>query len=497
MTDIANHQLDGTVDDNGEPFELDRLDDVAALSPADDAENVNTGEADDDAAVHDDPEPDASRQPARRPRRGWRRTTPIGVNFDTAGPDSADPDGDVDGPEEATERPARRARRGRRQADTRPGAPEAAADATAADALLDGVAVSVFGELPAAEVRAVTPRKRALRLPSRNKFMRRRRGTAIARTGVAIRTLAISLRRNGPLTLAAILSCTVALCLVGTALVTAAGVDNATQRWRGGVETIVFMDPNASIPAIEAVEAALYGNPDVGRVTIVDKQAAHDEFADMFANTPDLVETVSPEALPVSLRVTPADGVPQERIDAIGEAAADMSGVWQVVYAKDAVRSVLRVSEVIRLALTIGAAVLGTVAVLLTYSACRAAAYARRDELTIMRTVGSPRWLVRLPFIGEGLFAGLAGATIATCGTWVLARTLNTRVADGDALAILANFSVSTAQLWRATLIVYVLGAAGGALGAAFAVSRYVRAGDGTPDSRIGRLLFGLKRRFK
>lgn len=325
-------------------------------------------------------------------------------------------------------------------------------------------------------------------------LLTRRNGTFRARIGVALRTVAASVRRNGPLTLAAVLSSAVALTLVGAALVTSYGVDNATVRWRGGVETIVFMDPDASQAAVDAVEASLIENTDVETVRVVSKDEAYTEFEQLFANTPDLVETVRPEALPVSLRITPVDGTSEDAVDAIGASVSELGGVWQVIYARDAVRSVLSVSSVIRLGLAVTAIVLGSVAALLSYAACRAAAFARRDELTIMRTVGAPRWLVRLPFICEGLFAGLGGAAIATTAVWLLGRALNTRVADGEALAILRNFSVSADQLWTTTAVIVTLGAAGGALGAAVAVGRYVRAGDGVPTSTIGRFFWRMKR---
>lgn len=318
----------------------------------------------------------------------------------------------------------------------------------------------------------------------RNKFLARRKGTFRARVGVAVRMLGGSMRRNGPLTIAAVLSSAVALALVGGALVTSYGVSNATTRWQGGIETIVFMDPSASQFAIESIESRLLENPQVDTVRVVDQDGAYQEFTELFQNNPALIDAVSAEALPVSLRITPVDGLTEDEIESIGGDVADASGVWQVVFAKDTVRSVLMVSSVVQYGLGVLALLMGAVAGVLTFAASRAAAFARRDELAVMRTMGAPRWLIRLPFIGEGLFAGLAGGAVAVVATWFLGRSLNTRVADGEALAILRNFSVSSDELLGITALLLAAGAAGGALGAALAVGRYVRVGDGSGARR-------------
>jgi|SaaInlStandDraft_1057018.scaffolds.fasta_scaffold13801_2 cell division transport system permease protein len=345
-------------------------------------------------------------------------------------------------------------------------------------------------EKPTMSLIEQTPDTTAVKTKSRNRrrkkqvvpeqvgFMERRRGTFIARISVALRTLLSSIAGNAPLTIAAILSAAVALTLIGAASVTSSGINNATLRWRGGVETIVFMQPDATATQIAQAQQELEGNPIVGSVRVVDQQEAYTEFQQLFAETPDLVNTVRPEALPVSFRLVPAEGTSELQLDELGVLLLEDPDVWQIVYARDAVRSVLNVSEIVQLVLTSLAVILGVVAVILTYSASRAAAYARRDELAIMRTVGAPKWLVRLPFIGEGAFAGAVGALFAVSATWLLGRVLNTRVTDGEALAILQNFSVSAEQLWITTLLIVVLGVVGGALGAAFAVGRYVRAGD-------------------
>jgi cell division transport system permease protein len=43
----------------------------------------------------------------------------------------------------------------------------------------------------------------------------------------------------------------------------------------------------------------------------------------------------------------------------------------------------------------------------------RVAAFARREQTSIMRLVGASNWYIRLPFVLEGVMAGLIGALVS------------------------------------------------------------------------------------
>jgi cell division transport system permease protein len=311
----------------------------------------------------------------------------------------------------------------------------------------------------------------------------------------------VSLRHNLPLTVAGVLCSAVALCLVGSSLIVSDGVSNATLRWRGGVETIVFVEPNADSLVVSEIGAELGRENDVESVEFVSQEAAYLEFKEMFRTSPELVRSVGPEALPASWRIIPKKSVPEDRVDELGKRYETREGVYQVVYAKDAVKSVLMVSQTVRVALNLLALFLGGAAILLALASCRAAAWARREELAVMRLVGAGRWLVRLPFAVEGAVQGFLGSTLASFGVWQLADYIEERVASGNSLAILRAFNVSSGERIRVILLLMVIGVIGGALGASVAVGRYARAREGLPTNLVLRFFangrMALKRRAR
>src|SRR5918995_1432354 len=108
-----------------------------------------------------------------------------------------------------------------------------------------------------------------------------------------------NLVRNPLLSLATIVVVVVAVALVGGSLLVRQAVGNATERWQGGIEFIVYMNPDATQDQIDAVNRALDGAPQVEEHTYLDKDAAYAEYRELFEeDSPELVDAVTPEALP-------------------------------------------------------------------------------------------------------------------------------------------------------------------------------------------------------
>lgn len=91
---------------------------------------------------------------------------------------------------------------------------------------------------------------------------------------------------------------------------------------------IVFLDDDASTEAVTAIRTRLEELAGPGNVTFFGRDAAYAEFTAMFKDEPDVVNRMSPTALPRSLRV-PSKGVSSDR--AVAEAVIDLPGVKDVI----------------------------------------------------------------------------------------------------------------------------------------------------------------------
>ena len=287
-----------------------------------------------------------------------------------------------------------------------------------------------------------------------------------------LRETGTNLVRNFSLTIASVLTVFVSLSLVAASLLIQDAVSNATARWEGGIEFIVFLQPEVSEDQTSAVERALEESPQVEGFTYVDQDETFEEFKDLFADSPQIVETVTPDILPPSFRVVPADKQP-ETIEGLRTVFEAQPGVREVVAATDTIRTIQNMSRLFQFISILVAGVLVVCAALLVLNSIRMAMYARRREIEVMKLVGASNWFIRVPFMLEGVVQGLLGA-IAAVGAATAVRWGVEEIATSRRFTVLSGFVVESGEFRVTVMILLVAGAAIGALGSAFAVSRYL-----------------------
>lgn len=286
------------------------------------------------------------------------------------------------------------------------------------------------------------------------------------------RETGINLWRNITLTVASMITVAASLALVGSALLLRQGVENLTARWEGGIEFIVFLQPNVTEDQRLAVKQALEDNPEVESISYVDQAAAYEEFQELFRNSPDLVQSVTADVLPPSYRVVPR--VPDaEIVQALGEQFETRPGVRQVVFAFETVKSIQSVSSTVSLYIFIAAVVLLIVAGLLILNTIRMAMFARRREIEVMKLVGATNWFIRVPFMLEGMIQGLVGGGVAVLLILGLSALFGS-IGGSEDLAIFQGLAVEGSELTSICALLVGIGIVVGAIGSGIAVTRFL-----------------------
>ncbi len=288
----------------------------------------------------------------------------------------------------------------------------------------------------------------------------------------AIRETGSNLFRNITLTLASVVTVFISLTLVGASVMVASAVGNATARWEGGIEFIVFMTPDASEEQIEAVGDQLASNPEILDHAFVDKEGAFQEFQDLFRDSPELVNNVPAEALPTSYRIEP-EVTDAAAVEGLGQTFSNEPGVDTVIFAQDAVRKFQTFSSYVSTGMLAVAALLLATAGLLIVNTIRMAMFARRREIEVMKLVGATNWFIRVPFMLEGLVQGLVGA-IPAVGLMFAIRSLLLRVAQAESYQIFQGFFVSNTEVLFVSLGLVAIGGLIGLIGSAIAVTRFL-----------------------
>ena len=237
------------------------------------------------------------------------------------------------------------------------------------------------------------------------------------------RELGQGMRRNFTMTLALIISVAVSLALLGSALLVKTQVERMKGYWYDKIEVSVYLCGenstaiNCKGPFTEAqrlnVQSMLQSmTPTVQKIYFESSDEAFAHFKQQFKGTA-IVSSVGADALPASFRVKLDD---PSHFDEVSNALITTPGVETIVDQRKLLQKFFQILHGMQtFALAIAIAML-LVTILLVMNTIRIAAYARRRETGIMRSVGAGNMSIRLPFILEAAFAATIGAALASGG---------------------------------------------------------------------------------
>jgi cell division transport system permease protein len=142
-----------------------------------------------------------------------------------------------------------------------------------------------------------------------------------------------------------------------------------------------------------------------------------DAYDDAIRKFPQYKDVAGKDAFPASFVVKLVDPEQHEQFD---QAMVGQPGVQGVQNQKDLVDRLFAVLDGLSNAAFAVALVQAIGAVLLIANMVQVAAYTRRTEVGIMRSVGASRWYTQLPFLLEAMLAALIGVVIAIAGLVVV-----------------------------------------------------------------------------
>jgi cell division transport system permease protein len=235
--------------------------------------------------------------------------------------------------------------------------------------------------------------------------------------------LGIGLRRNKLMTVATVVTVTVSLALLGAGFLVQRQVDLARSLFFSQVEVSIFLQDQIPTEQMESLRNALTEHPVVKEVQYESKEQAYEHFREIFADDPVLIESVDEGVLPASFRVRLHD---PEQFAVIESQFANYPGVDQVSDQREVLDKFFRVMDGLKRGAWAVAILQLVAAAALISNTIRMTAFARREQTGIMKLVGATNWYIRLPFVLEGVLAGIAGGLLAGGLLIVAYRTIIT-----------------------------------------------------------------------
>jgi cell division transport system permease protein len=237
--------------------------------------------------------------------------------------------------------------------------------------------------------------------------------------------MAAGIRRNLGMTIALILSTSIALAFVGASILANKEITKFKQKYESKINVSIYLcsmnnpQPPCTAPTTTAQQNALQlelaADPAVKSAKYVSPEEAFQNAKATLA--PDVAEFLKLGDVPASYTIKLRDL--QHDYDAFQAKYAKAPGVGQVQNQVDSFNALLDILNGARLASVVVAFVVLIASILLIANTIQVAAAQRREETGIMRLVGASRLMTELPFMLESMVAAAVGGLIAFVMVWL------------------------------------------------------------------------------
>jgi cell division transport system permease protein len=226
----------------------------------------------------------------------------------------------------------------------------------------------------------------------------------------------VGLWRNVTMTVAMIITMTVSLTMLGASVLLYMQVNQMKDFYYGEIEVSIFLREDVTEAQRTAINQAIDANPLVDSKTYETRQQAFEKFKVLWRDSPDFIESVTPESLPESFRVKLKD---PEQYAAFADQIKGQQGIQDIVDQRELLNKVFDIFNSIQVMALVVAGVMALAALLLVGNTIQVAAYSKRREVAVMKLVGASNWFIQAPFVLEAVVAGLIGSIIGFIALFV------------------------------------------------------------------------------
>jgi cell division transport system permease protein len=220
----------------------------------------------------------------------------------------------------------------------------------------------------------------------------------------------VGLWRNVTMTTAMIITMAVSLTMLGAATLTYLQVNDMKDFYYSKIQVTIFLKNDVTEAQRANLDTALKDDPLIKDHFYESKQEAYERFKEQFRDAQDLVNSVKPDALPESFRVTLKN---PEQFAQIDQKYQGSEGIDQIVDQRELLGKVFSILTSVQTLALIAAGVMAVAALLLVANTIQVAAYSKRREVAVMKLVGASNWFIQAPFVLEAVAAALIGSVVA------------------------------------------------------------------------------------
>ena len=293
--------------------------------------------------------------------------------------------------------------------------------------------------------------------------------------GRSIRDAFKSVIRNFSLSLASISCITITLIIVAIAIMASFNVQNFTKEIEKDLTIVIFLNNDATEEDVTSVEQRLRKIPNVDKksITFESKQEVKEdmqkesEVFDTVLDEWDDSESPLKDTFQVKVKNVENIAITAKKIEKIDQVNTVRYGEGMVDKMITAFSSIEKVTCGIVIALVV-------VTIFLIINTIKLTISARRREIGIMRLVGASNFIIKTPFIIEGMILGLLGSIVPIIFTTYGYLAFYNHF-DGYLFTQLIQLIKPEPFIYSTAGIVVIIGILVGMVGSAGAVRKYLK----------------------
>ena len=218
-----------------------------------------------------------------------------------------------------------------------------------------------------------------------------------------------NIRRSPYQALAAISIMTLTFLVVSFFTFLLAGSSKIINYFESKPQVTAFFNNEAKQSDINALENKLSATNKTSSIKFVSKQDALKIYREQNKNDPLLLDLVTADVLPSSFEIS---ALKIEDLSGISDMLKKSPIVSDVIYQKDVVSTLTSWTGAIRKIGIVLIILLSLVSVFIMVTIIGIKISQKKEDIEIMRLIGATSWYIRWPFITEGVFYGIVGASI-------------------------------------------------------------------------------------
>ena len=223
-----------------------------------------------------------------------------------------------------------------------------------------------------------------------------------------LREVGKSLIRNRPMSIASIGTVAVSLFVLGIVFVLVANMTKLCEALESQVQITAYLSDDAKP---QEIEKSLKSMNRISKIEYIDKGEALKILGERLGEQKKILDALGDEnPLPSSFSVTVKSA---EDVKPIAEKIGKLQGVEEVNFGQEAAANLFDLTHLVRLFGLILMLLLTFATIFIISNTIRLTVFARQKEIAIMKYVGATDAFIRIPFVLEGAFLGLAGGAIA------------------------------------------------------------------------------------